>query len=226
MNRIIRSSRAQEVTEMLGDNIRILRKEKGFTQETFAQQLNVVRQTVSKWEKGASVPDAEMLNTISEILEVPVSTLLGSIPEPETEKKSSEEGQSLEEIAKQLAVLNGQLANKAVRRKKILRGILLFLIGAFVLYVAAVVLFKTERKSSDEYTRRTLVCELDGKDYSYEIVHDQNFRIYEMGGDSYINDTVLAGQTYDDANVLISQIKLFFEDRGGIVSVFEKSEQR
>ena len=47
-----------------------------------------------------------------------------------------------------------------------------------------------------------------------------------MGGDSYINDTVLAGQTYDDANVLISQIKLFFEDRGGIVSVFEKSEQR
>ena len=55
MNRIIRSSRAQEVTEMLGDNIRILRKEKGFTQETFAQQLNVVRQTVSKWEKGVSL---------------------------------------------------------------------------------------------------------------------------------------------------------------------------
>lgn len=89
-------------------------------------------------EKEASVPDAEMLSTISEVLEVPVSTLLGSIPEPETEKKSSEEGKGLEEIAKQLAVLNGQLANQAVRRKKIFRGILLFLAVTFVLYVAAV----------------------------------------------------------------------------------------
>lgn len=211
---------------MLGDNIRILRKEKGFTQETFAQQLNVVRQTVSKWEKGTSVPDAEMLSTISEVLEVPVSTLLGSIPEPETEKKSSEEGQGLEEIAKQLAVLNGQLANKAVRRKKIFRGILLFLAATFVLYVAAVILFKTERKRDAEYTRSTLICELEGKQYSYDIVYDQNFRISEMGGDSYINDTVLAGQSYDDANVMISQIKLFFDDRGGTVSVTEKQEQR
>ncbi len=61
---------------MLGENIKILRKQKGFSQETLAQQLNVVRQTVSKWEKGISVPDAEMLNSLSELFEVPVSTLL------------------------------------------------------------------------------------------------------------------------------------------------------
>ncbi|MCR4929008.1 MAG: helix-turn-helix domain-containing protein, partial [Lachnospiraceae bacterium] len=52
---------------MLGENIKTLRKQKGFSQETLAQQLNVVRQTVSKWEKGISVPDAEMLNALSEL---------------------------------------------------------------------------------------------------------------------------------------------------------------
>lgn len=39
---------------MLGENIKILRKEKGYSQETLAAQLHVVRQTVSKWEKGVS----------------------------------------------------------------------------------------------------------------------------------------------------------------------------
>ena len=63
---------------MLSENIKILGKQKGYSQETLAQQLNVVRQTVSKWEKGISVPDAEMLNSISELFEVPVSELLGS----------------------------------------------------------------------------------------------------------------------------------------------------
>ena len=46
---------------MLSDNIKTLRKSKGLTQEELANRINVVRQTVSKWEKGYSVPDAEML---------------------------------------------------------------------------------------------------------------------------------------------------------------------
>ena len=46
---------------MLNEKIKQYRKSKGYTQETLAQQLGVVRQTVSKWEKGFSVPDAEML---------------------------------------------------------------------------------------------------------------------------------------------------------------------
>ena len=44
---------------MLGENIKALRKSKGFTQEELAVRVNVVRQTVSKWEKGLSVPDAD-----------------------------------------------------------------------------------------------------------------------------------------------------------------------
>ena len=37
---------------MLSENLARIRKEKGLTQEALAVKLNVVRQTVSKWEKG------------------------------------------------------------------------------------------------------------------------------------------------------------------------------
>ena len=58
-------------------NIKEIRKSKGLSQQELAVKLNVVRQTVSKWEQGLSVPDSEMLISISELLETPVSTLLG-----------------------------------------------------------------------------------------------------------------------------------------------------
>ena len=70
---------------MLKDNLKTLRKNKGLSQEELSIKLNVVRQTISKWETGLSVPDAEMLITISEFFETPVSDILGeSIEEKET----------------------------------------------------------------------------------------------------------------------------------------------
>ena len=62
---------------MLSENIKAVRKSKGLSQEELAVKLNVVRQTISKWEQGLSVPDADMLISISEELETPVSALLG-----------------------------------------------------------------------------------------------------------------------------------------------------
>ena len=64
---------AKEEITMFQDNLKALRKRKGITQEELATRLNVVRQTVSKWEKGLSVPDSELLIKLAEILEVPVS---------------------------------------------------------------------------------------------------------------------------------------------------------
>ena len=63
---------------MLGENIRDIRKQKGMTQEELANRIGVVRQTVSKWEKNLSVPDADLLQRIAQVLEVPVSALLGA----------------------------------------------------------------------------------------------------------------------------------------------------
>ena len=95
---------------MLGENIRRLRKEKGFTQEELAVRLQVVRQTISKWEKNLSVPDAEMLQKISDVLETPVDELLGAAVPPESDRN---------ELAEQLARINEQLAVKNRRSKRI-----------------------------------------------------------------------------------------------------------
>lgn len=62
---------------MLNENIKNLRKAKGLSQEELAIKLNVVRQTVSKWEKGLSVPDSSMLISLAKELDTSVSILLG-----------------------------------------------------------------------------------------------------------------------------------------------------
>ena len=96
---------------MLSENIKAFRKTKGLSQEELAARLNVVRQTISKWEQGLSVPDADLLIALSEALETPVSTLLGETVAPE---KPDE----IRILAKKLEEINGQLARwKAIRRK-------------------------------------------------------------------------------------------------------------
>ena len=75
---------------MLSQNLKTIRKSKGLSQQELAVKLNVVRQTISKWEQGLSVPDSEMLISISEVLETPVSTLLGEnvvVPEADVYKR-------------------------------------------------------------------------------------------------------------------------------------------
>ncbi|MBR3359055.1 MAG: helix-turn-helix transcriptional regulator [Solobacterium sp.] len=90
---------------MLSENIRTIRKAKGLSQEELAVRLNVVRQTISKWEQGLSVPDSELLAALSEALETPVSILLGeAVSEPEAD--------TLKAISEKLEVINLQLARK------------------------------------------------------------------------------------------------------------------
>ena len=96
---------------MLNENIKTIRKSKGLSQEELAVKLNVVQQTVSKCEQGLSVPDADMLILISEVLDTPVSTLLGE----NVDEKGADE---LKMLSEKLEVINLRLArNKAARRK-------------------------------------------------------------------------------------------------------------
>ena len=110
---------------MLNENIKAVRNSKGLSQEELAIKLNVVRQTVSKWERGLSVPDSEMLISISEVLETPVSVLLG-----ETIQETTPE--DLKAISEKLEVINLQLARQKVARRK-------FFHWAFILLSAAIV---------------------------------------------------------------------------------------
>lgn len=99
---------------MLNENIKAIRKSKGLSQEELAVKLNVVRQTISKWEQGLSVPDSDMLISLSEVFQTPVSTLLG---ENVTESKVDD----LKAISAKLEVINLQLAQRKATRKRILQ---------------------------------------------------------------------------------------------------------
>ena len=103
---------------MLNENMKAIRKSKGLSQQELAVKLNVVRQTVSKWEQGLSVPDSDMLISISEVLETPVSTLLG-------ERVAETEADSLKAISEKLEVINLQLAQRKTMRRKTIYWLLI-----------------------------------------------------------------------------------------------------
>ena len=121
---------------MLNETIRAVRKSKGLSQQELAVKLNVVRQTVSKWEQGLSVPDSDLLIALSEALETPVSTLLGeSIPEPEADQLTA--------ISEKLEVINLQLAQITCSRRKIIHWLFIAFSAAVVALLALLLLLNS-----------------------------------------------------------------------------------
>lgn len=119
---------------MLKENIKSLRKSKGLSQEELAIKLNVVRQTISKWEQGLSVPDAEMLISISELFETPVNTLLG-------ENISEKEVNDLKAISEKLEIINLQLSQRKKEKQKIIHWLLISLcIITLIIFISLVLL--------------------------------------------------------------------------------------
>ena len=108
---------------MFSENLKILRKQKGLKQEALAIKLHITRQTISKWEKGLSVPDAEQLVHLAEVLEVPITQLLGQKVADTTNE--NEVAEYLAQIAEQLAIKN--------RRTKLIVKIVVGMLVAFVI---------------------------------------------------------------------------------------------
>jgi putative transcriptional regulator len=130
---------------MFADNLKILRKAKGFTQEELAIRLNVVRQTISKWEKGISVPDADMLIRIVGVFEVSVCEMLGSKLDNETD---------INIVAEQLSRINEQLAIKNRRSRRIWKTIVIIIVTIVIINIALVIMaivsykvYSTQKKS-------------------------------------------------------------------------------
>lgn len=121
---------------MLNENIKSIRKSKGLSQEELAVKLNVVRQTISKWEQGLSVPDSDMLISISEVLETPVSTLLG-------ETISESKADDLRAISEKLEVINLQLAQRKQGRQKAIHWFFIFLCVIIVIAFAVLILLNS-----------------------------------------------------------------------------------
>ena len=118
---------------MLNENIRHFRKAKGMSQEEMAIKLNVVRQTISKWEKGLSVPDADVLIHMAELLDVSVSRLLGIETDRSDNLNLSEE---LEKLNEQLAKINQR--EKLVQQADEKRGLILLLSIAALMIASTV----------------------------------------------------------------------------------------
>ena len=119
---------------MLKDNLKTLRKNKGLSQEELSVKLNVVRQTVSKWEQGLSVPDAEMLISISEVFGTPVSTILG-------ENIDEKEKNDLKVISEKLEVINEQLSkSQKQKRKRMINFLIIMDLCVILLFILLAVL--------------------------------------------------------------------------------------
>lgn len=73
-----RASKHKEEQKMFAENLKTIRTTKGYTQEELAIKVKVVRQIISKWEKGLSVPDADILSRLADVLEVNATDQSGS----------------------------------------------------------------------------------------------------------------------------------------------------
>ena len=121
---------------MLNENIKAVRKSKGLSQQELAVKLNVVRQTVSKWEQGLSVPDSDLLIALSEALETPVSTLLGeTIVETDADRLTA--------ISEKLEVINLQLAQIKCSRRKVIHWLFIAFSAAVVALLALLLLLNS-----------------------------------------------------------------------------------
>jgi len=199
---------------MLGENIKNLRKQKGISQEVLAQQLSVVRQTVSKWEKGLSVPDADMLTRIADYFGVSVSALLGDKIEKEVDTN---------EIASQLAVLNEHLAARARKAAAIRKGILIAIAVFFGLWLVIALLGvlpgdKSVTYGSPEMTA-TVTCTFDGETHQCRLDCDGNRRTVSSEWDEWFDEQVPEVGDNEVVDVLIHKIEDRVEELGGTVQV-------
>lgn len=138
---------------MFGENLKAMRKAKGYTQEELAIKINVVRQTVSKWEKGLSVPDADVLSQIAEVLDTKVSVLLGGTITEETDKDA---------VAEQLAKISEQLAIKNRRSKAIWKTIGMIVLAIMLLNILAITLFRANTSNEFDVNNSHSMIEIEG----------------------------------------------------------------
>ena len=138
---------------MFGENLKAMRKTKGYTQEELAIKINVVRQTVSKWEKGLSVPDADVLSQIAEVLDTKVSVLLGGTITEETDKDA---------VAEQIDKISEQLAIKNRRSKAICKTIGMIVLAIMLLNILAVTLFRINTSNEFDANNSHSMIEIEG----------------------------------------------------------------
>ena len=111
----------------IGDFLKVLRKEKGITQEDFAEVMGVSGRTVSRWETGSNMPDLDIIIQIADYYDVEIKELLDG------ERKSEIMNKEVEETVLKVA----DYTNHA--KQKLTKQILWFFViglASFTVYIA------------------------------------------------------------------------------------------
>ena len=214
---------------MLSENIKTLRKQKGYSQEQLADKLNVVRQTVSKWEKGYSVPDADMLEELADIFEISVGDLLGK------EIMTEEETTDIGELVKQLKILNDYFSEKIRRKKKrrnIFKGVCSCIcIIAIIISVGLVVCVAVDNWQYIFEDQIELNCTLDDKDYDvriryYKLSEEIQGANWTSGMPETINDMLYSEDMFErKVEDMVEEIYKYFTENGGACEIRSRDEK-
>lgn len=201
---------------MLGENLRRMRERRGITQEELAERVHVVRQTVSKWEKGLSVPDADLLMAVAETLQVSVSDLIGV---------DAVQAKSIEELSVQAAVLNEQIDlqnRRMARTTTIAKRAIAACILAVVLVVGVGVAVWFAVPSS--FTQITVEYEIGGEVRQAQINVNDHFGRLSAGYSWPSEDDEIFGQGdllmasgtgQPDVQLLLHGVEVAIENAGG-----------
>jgi len=194
---------------MLSDNIKTIRKNRGFTQEDLASRLHVTRQTISKWEKGYSVPDADLLSRMAEVFEVPVTELLGEPSQPAADP---------DPIVEQLARLNEQLAIRNRRAARIWKIVGITLAAIVVIWLVLAALGAVDYTSGPASAAGTVEwsCTVDGETGICGVSFDKNYRILSCSTDDAVQVDIM---NYSDARDVRDALAAWAADSGGTVTV-------
>ena len=208
---------------VLHENLRLKRKERGLSQEELASRLHVVRQTISKWEKGMSVPDSEQWIKIAVILETTVSELLGTKVENEEEP---------DRLAKELSRINTQLAIRNHRMRHVLKIIAVALL-VFIALIFAIMALNYAPMSQSKYTKRDAALLLPNRTDVISVSISCDDERETITNKREIDDLfanlstvrIKSGESYNDSPMTDKFIKIFFEVSDGlsgcVVYVFE-----
>ena len=198
----------------------------GLSQQELGERLHVVRQTVSKWEKGASVPDADLLVAIAEVLGVEVGALLG---------QEDALARNLDELALRSALLNEQLAIQGARLSRMASWGRRAVAAAAVVAVALVAWsgfrFAADYLVPQDQHAIYLDYEIDGREGQVQIwlnSHDQSVANGYAIDAGPLADTVLVGSEHstldgflskpNSALMLMSAFQTIIEAQGGKVT--------
>ena len=106
-----------------------LRKEKGLSQEELGMEMQVSRQTVSKWEAGQSYPDFTRLVMLSDFFDMTLDELVKDIDVQEV-RENSFTNEKIDSIFRVSQDVNSIFQNRTL--KNIIKGIKWFIVGSFI----------------------------------------------------------------------------------------------